>query len=114
MPKSEPLHRHATSRPLLSLPRFQFSLAWLLIVVTIVAVAAGLGDRRSARLRRRSLLLYLIVCCVVPTPLVICAIFGRGDVQAFAIGALDPVGNDHRPADPIRWLIDRTCDYGYG
>ena len=26
----------------------------------------------------------------MPTPLVICAIFGRGDVQAFAIGALVP------------------------
>jgi hypothetical protein len=31
-----------------------------------------------------------ILLCVVPTPLVIIAIYARGDLQAFAIGALVP------------------------
>jgi hypothetical protein len=30
------------------------------------------------------------VWCVLPTPLVICALFDRGERQAFAIGALIP------------------------
>jgi hypothetical protein len=31
-----------------------------------------------------------IVWCIIPTPLVIAALFARGDVQAFAIGAVIP------------------------
>lgn len=70
-----------------SLPKFQFSLAWLMIAVTcvalVLAVAHILGSVIGA-------LLFATVCCVLPTPLVICAIFARGDLQAFAIGALVP------------------------
>jgi hypothetical protein len=90
MPKLEPPADTRSSRPLLSLPRFQFSLAWLMIVVTIVAVILGLGASLGSVFGVAVYVMYLIVRCVVPTPLVICAIFGRGHVRAFAIGALMP------------------------
>jgi hypothetical protein len=32
----------------------------------------------------------IFLWCVLPTPFVICALFGRGDVRAFAIGGLVP------------------------
>jgi hypothetical protein len=71
----------------LALPKFQFSLAWLMITVTAVAILlAGIhifGDFIGG-------VLFAVVCCILPTPLVICAIFARGSVQAFAIGALVP------------------------
>ena len=75
------------TRRLFALPRFQFSLAWLLIAVTIVAVALGLAATVGSFLNA---VLFAVICCVLPTPLVICALFARGDVQAFAIGALVP------------------------
>jgi amino acid permease len=75
------------SRSLFSLPRFQFSLAWLMIAVTAVAILLGVthvfGEFVVA-------VLFASICCVLPTPLLICAIFARGDVQAFSIGALVP------------------------
>jgi len=87
MPKTEPTTNTRTSRPRVSLPRFRFSLAWLLICVTIVAIALGLSVTLGALV---ATLLFAIVYCVLPTPLLICAIFARGDAQAFAIGALIP------------------------
>jgi hypothetical protein len=36
------------------------------------------------------IVLFSFVTCIVPTPLVICAVYGRGDVRAFSIGALNP------------------------
>lgn len=75
------------SRPLISLPRFQFSLAWLLIAVTVVAVVLGVATSFRDFL---GALFLVIVCCVLPTPFVICAIYGRGNTQTFAIGALVP------------------------
>lgn len=74
-------------RRILSLPKFQFSLAWLMIVVTVVAIVLGLAHLFGDLF---ALFLFAVVCCVLPTPLVICAIFARGDLQAFAIGALIP------------------------
>jgi hypothetical protein len=32
----------------------------------------------------------ILVWCVLPTPFVVCAIFGRGNLQSFAIGVLVP------------------------
>jgi hypothetical protein len=87
MPNSEPTPNTRSSRPLISLPRFQFSLAWLLIVVTVVAVVLGLSVTLGSLL---GTVFFAIVYCVLPTPLVICAIFARGDIQAFAIGAIVP------------------------
>lgn len=87
MPQLEPpADSRATERP--SVPRrFQFSLFWLMATVTIVAVVLGLGSTLSSFLGE---LLYLAVCCVVPTPLIICVVFARGFTRAFAIGALVP------------------------
>jgi hypothetical protein len=74
-------------RRIFSLPKFQFSLAWLMIAVTVVALALALAHLVGDFL---GLMLFAAVCCILPTPLVICAIFARGDLQAFAIGALIP------------------------
>ena len=87
MPKSE---RPSASQPYLSrfsFRRFRFSLAWMLICVTAIAVALGLSMVIGSFV---ATLLFAIVYCVLPTPLAIFAIFARGDTQAFAIGALIP------------------------
>jgi hypothetical protein len=58
-----------------------------MITVTAVALLLGVahifGDLVVA-------ILFVSICCVLPTPLLICAIFARGDVQSFSIGALVP------------------------
>jgi hypothetical protein len=76
-----------STRRWLPLPQFQFSLAWLLIAVTVVAIFLGLASTFRDFI---SSLLFVSACCVLPTPFVIAAIFGRGDIQSFAIGALVP------------------------
>lgn len=58
-----------------------------MVTVTVVAVVLGLGSTLGSFFGE---LLYLAVCCVIPTPLVICAVFARGFTRAFAIGALVP------------------------
>jgi hypothetical protein len=68
----------------LAMPRFQFSLAWMLVFMTAIAVLLWLS------LSLGMMILASFVWCVVPTPLVICALFARGSRQAFAIGALIP------------------------
>jgi hypothetical protein len=69
------------------MPRFQFSLKWLMIAITAACVllflSVTVGDFIPAAIA-------FSFWCVVPTPLVIFAVFGRGDVQTFAIGALVP------------------------
>ncbi|HEX3601860.1 MAG TPA: hypothetical protein VHU84_17030 [Lacipirellulaceae bacterium] len=86
-PSDQSSNTGRTQRRLFALPRFQFSLAWLLICVTIVAIALGLSMVVGSLL---GTLIFAIVYCVLPTPLLICAIFARKDTQAFAIGALVP------------------------
>jgi hypothetical protein len=76
-----------SSRRWLPLPRFQFSLAWFLIAVTVVAILMGFASSFREFIGS---LVFVTVCCVLPTPFVIAAIFGRGDIQTFAIGALVP------------------------
>ena len=76
-----------STRRWLPLPRFQFSLAWLLIAVAVVAIALGFASSFRSFIGS---LLFVSACCVLPTPFVIAAIFGRGDIQSFAIGALVP------------------------
>ena len=71
----------------LSLPKIQFSLARLMVVMTLVAILLGFAVTVGGLI---PLLLLSLIWCVVPTPLVICAIFGRGDIRAFAIGGLVP------------------------
>jgi hypothetical protein len=67
-----------------SLPRFQFRLVWIFVLMTVVALVLWL------MMSLGGIVLGSLVWCVLPTPLVICAIFGRRDAQAFAIGALMP------------------------
>jgi hypothetical protein len=69
------------------LPRIQFSLKRLLIAITAACVLLFLSvtfkDFVPASLA-------FAFWCIVPTPVVIFAIYDRGDRQAFAIGALIP------------------------
>jgi len=83
MPPSDP--RRPARWPLL--PRFQFSLGWLLIAVAVVAIVLGI----AASFRDFVGAIFIaFVCGVLPTPFVIALIYGRGDVRVFAIGALVP------------------------
>jgi hypothetical protein len=62
-------------------------MARLMTVVTLVAVLLGLSavvEGFAASLAAA------FVWCLLPTPLVVFAIFGRRDEQAFAVGALVP------------------------
>ena len=68
-------------------PRFQFSLRWLLIAVTIVAVLIGLGSIPVGQ-GLVGLLLAISLRGLLPTVAVVSAIYGRGDLRAFAIGAV--------------------------
>ena len=67
-------------------PRFQFSLRWLLISVAIVALVFGLGSFPIGQ-GILWMLLYVASRKLLPTVAIVTAIYGRGDVKAFAIGA---------------------------
>jgi hypothetical protein len=68
--------------------RFQFSLRAQMIAVTAIAVVLGLSVLLG------TVVIYTlfvgVMYCLVPTPLVIAAIFAQGDLRAFLIGALIP------------------------
>jgi hypothetical protein len=57
------------------------------MVVTGVAVMIFFATKVASFFE---IILFSFVACVVPTPLVVCAIYGKGDVRAFSIGALIP------------------------
>lgn len=66
----------------------RFSLKWLLVVVTVAAVFLVLSVVAD-----RFLLAWVLeplLTLVLPTLLLVSAIFGRGDVRAFSVGALVP------------------------
>jgi hypothetical protein len=65
------------------MPRFQLSLARLMIITALAVVVLLLVVKFTGFLTG-------LLWCLLPTPLVIMVIYGRGDVQAFAIGALVP------------------------
>jgi len=67
-------------------PRFQFSLRWLLISVAVVALLLGLGSFPIGQ-GLLGLLLAIMLRGLLPTVAIVSAIYGRGDVKAFAIGA---------------------------
>jgi hypothetical protein len=69
------------------MPRFQFSLKWLMIALSIACVLLFLSVTISDFVPAT---LEFAFCCIVPTPIVTLAIYGSGDRQAFAIGALVP------------------------
>ncbi len=58
-----------------------------MITITAVAILLGVTQAFGGFV---SAVLFASICCILPTPLLICAIFARGDVQAFSIGALVP------------------------
>jgi hypothetical protein len=66
---------------------FRFSLKWLMIALTAACILLFLtvtfGDFVEVAF-------FSAIWCIVPTPLIIFAIYGRGDLQAAAIGALVP------------------------
>src|SRR5882724_943480 len=68
-------------------PRFQFSLRNMLIAVAVLAVLLGLFAVAGGIL---TWLLAAVVIWILPTPLVVSAVYARGDLRAFAIGALVP------------------------
>jgi hypothetical protein len=83
MPNStEPSPREFT------LPRFRFSLRAQMILVTAVALILGLFAAGGWQIAW--VLLHGLVYCLAPTPLVIIALFGRGELRTFSIGALVP------------------------
>jgi hypothetical protein len=70
------------------LPRFQFSLWALLVTITVAAVMLGLWPTVG------DVIIWvasIIVLVILPVPVVIAAIFARGDIQAASIGALTPL-----------------------
>lgn len=87
MPNAESGRRTELPRAPIPMPRFQFSLAKMMIAVTVVAVALALAVAFGGLL---TTVFEALVWCVLPTPLIICAIYARGDLQAFAIGSLVP------------------------
>lgn len=74
-------------RPAPAEPLLRFSMFRLMGAFTLIAVLLGLIVTFDGFV---NLVVISVVGCVLPTPLAICAIFGRGDVRAFAIGALIP------------------------
>ncbi|HEY4308899.1 MAG TPA: hypothetical protein VGN12_05555 [Pirellulales bacterium] len=68
-------------------PRFQFSLRGMLIAVAVLTVLLGLLAVAGGLL---AWLLAIFVVWILPTPLLIAAIYSRGDMRAFSIGALVP------------------------
>ena len=76
------------SRAQISLPRFQFSLRAQMILVTAVAITLGLFAVIGSEVIL--ILFHVVLYCFVPTPLIVIALFGRGEIRVFAIGALVP------------------------
>ncbi len=69
--------------------RWQFSLRWLLGAVAFIAVLLGLLSFSAGQLLV-GLCLFIMLRGIVPTAALVAAIFARGDLQAFAVGALVP------------------------
>jgi hypothetical protein len=82
-----PTSTPSSFRRWIRLPRIQFSLKGVLILIVtalvLMALASSFRDFVGS-------LFFVSICCVLPTPFVVAAIFGRGDIQSFAIGALVP------------------------
>ena len=90
MPKTESLPDQRSVRPAATRPRFQFSLFWLMAAVTVVAVVLGLGASVGPVFGIVWYAVLFLVRCAILTPLLICAIYGRGSTRVFSIGALVP------------------------
>ena len=69
-------------------PRFQFSLRNMLIAVAVLAMLLGLFAVVGGHPRVATWPLFFV--WILPTPLVVAAVYTRGDIRAFSIGALVP------------------------
>jgi hypothetical protein len=65
--------------------KFQFSLHQLLVATALVAVVLAIGFSAWAGL------LAAFFFWMLPTPLVVAAVYGRGEIRTAAIGALVPI-----------------------
>jgi len=83
----KPDTRDLTPDTFFPMPRFQFSLWWLMVAITVVCVVLFLSVTVGDFLQ---IAIASVLWCILPTPIVILAIYGRGDWQAFAIGAMVP------------------------
>jgi hypothetical protein len=79
------------------LPPFQFSLKWLMIVVTAVAVVMAFGVVFDTII---TWILKPLLSFALPAALLSAAVFGRGDTRAFAGGALVPC---------VYWMVEGTA-----
>jgi hypothetical protein len=84
--------------------------------MTVVAIVLGFAVTIKGLV---PMIIASLVWCVMPTPFVICAIFARGDVRAFAIGGLVPwlpllrgVLPSHPPFLIPVWLLIMTVICG--
>jgi hypothetical protein len=87
------------------MPRIQISLKWLMIALTVACVLLFLSVTISDFVPAIVAFGFL---CILPTPVVIFAIYSRGDQQAFAIGALVPwvtVLLSQRPFATLVWML---------
>lgn len=97
--------------------KFQFSMRWLLVLVTVACVALFLIFSVSGFVELAMAWFWL---CILPTPLLIIAIYGRGDLQAAAIGSLMPwlfMAVFREPGSfgfftPIVWLLPMSLVCG--
>src|SRR5688572_11847112 len=95
------------------MPRIQFSLKWMMIALTVACVLLFLS------VTIRDFVPAIIAfgfLCILPTPVVIFAIYSRGDPQAFAIGALVPwvtVLLSQRPFAALIWLLPMCALCGF-
>ena len=73
------------------MPRFQFSMWWLMVILTAACMILFLAVTFGRFFGNVfEVALASVLWCVLPTPLLMFAIYARGDAQAFAIGALIP------------------------
>ncbi len=80
-------------------------MAGLMITVTLVAVLLGLSVLFGGFV---GAIFAALVWCVLPTPLVICAVYGRRNLQAFAIGGLIPWGLFVMRIPPLTTFLPMT------
>jgi hypothetical protein len=69
-------------------PPVQYSLFRLMVGMTLVAILLGLLVTLSGTIIYS--LFFSTMAYIVPAALVACVVYGRGDFQAFAIGAMIP------------------------
>jgi hypothetical protein len=100
MSDSHPKSEDRPAPPEIVWPKFQFSLRSQLILVTVVGIMLGLFVVLGPVVTWS--LFYGLIYCLIPTPLIVGALFGRGEVRTFSIGALVPwIGQSTNGSYPL-------------